>query len=77
MELKNSAPLGFYAWGRNCQESPKWFWMQLETGNKIKTETQIEEPWTSMDYWDKISAREPLTLRFHASEAALLIDFKN
>jgi hypothetical protein len=51
--------------------------MPLTTRHKKKNETQIEEPWTSMDYWDKISAREPLTLRFHASEAALLIDFKN
>jgi hypothetical protein len=44
MELKNVAPLGFYAPRRNCQESPKWFGMRLATGHKMKTETRIEEP---------------------------------
>jgi hypothetical protein len=77
MELKNDALLGFYAWRRNCQESPKWFEMRLATGHKMKTETQIEELSTSMDSWDKIFARAPLTPRFHASKVDLLIDFKN
>jgi hypothetical protein len=77
MELKNVAPLGFYALRRNCQESPKWFGMRLATGHKTKTETRIEEPSTPMDSWDRISAREPLTPRFHASEVVLLIDFEN
>jgi hypothetical protein len=77
MELKNDALLGFYAMRRNCQESLKWFGMPLATGHKKKTETQIEEPSTSMDYWDRISARAPLTLGCHASEVALLIDFEN
>ena len=49
MELKNVAPLGFYAPRRNFQESPKWFGMRLETGNKTKTKTQIEELSTLMD----------------------------
>jgi hypothetical protein len=30
-----------------------------------------------MDYWDRISSREPLTHGFHASEVSLIIDFKN
>jgi hypothetical protein len=77
MELKNVAPLGFYAPRRNCQESPKWFGMRLATGHKMKTETQIEEPSTPMDSWDRISARAPLTPGCHASEVALLIDFEN
>jgi hypothetical protein len=77
MEFKNDAPLGFYAPRRNCQESPKWFGMQHATWHKMKTETQIEEPSTLMDSWDRISAREPLTPRFHASEVDLLIDFHN
>jgi hypothetical protein len=41
----------------------------------MKTETQIEESSTLMDYWDRISVREPLTLEFHALEVSLLIDF--
>ena len=77
MELKNVAPLGFYAPRRNCQESLKWFGMRLATGHKMKNETQIEEPSTSMDYWDNISARAPLTFGCHASEVALLIDLEN
>jgi hypothetical protein len=77
MELKNVAPLGFYAPRRNCQESPKWFGMRLATGHKMKTETRIEEPSTPMDSWDRISARAPLTPGCHASEVALLIDFEN
>jgi hypothetical protein len=60
--------LGFYALRRNCQESPKWFGMRLATGHKMKTETQIEEPLTPMDSWDRISAIAPLTPRCHASE---------
>jgi hypothetical protein len=51
--------------------------MQLATGYKMKTEIQIEEPSTPMDYWDNILARKPLTPGFHASEVALLIDFEN
>jgi hypothetical protein len=43
----------------------------------MKTKTRIEEPSTPMDYWDRISARVPLTPEFHTSEVALLIDFKN
>jgi hypothetical protein len=77
MELKNAAPLGFYARRRNCQESPKWFGMRLATGHKMKTETRIEEPSTLMDSWDRISARAPLSPGCHASEVALLIDFEN
>jgi hypothetical protein len=77
MELKNVAPLAFYAPRRNCQESPKWFGMRLATGHKMKTETWIEEPSTLMDYWDRISARPPLTPGFHASKVSLLIDFEN
>jgi hypothetical protein len=59
------------------QESPKWFGMRLATGHKMNIETQIEEPSTPMDYWDRISARAPLTPGCHASEVALLIDFDN
>jgi hypothetical protein len=59
------------------QESPKWFGMQLATGHKMNIETWIEEPLTLMDYWDRISARPPLTPRCHALEVALLIDFDN
>jgi hypothetical protein len=77
MELKNAAPLGFYALRRNCQESPKWFGMRLATGHKMKIETQIEEPSTPMDSWDRISSRAPLTHGCHASKVALLIDFEN
>jgi hypothetical protein len=77
MELKNAAPLGFYAQRRNCQESPKWFGMQLATRHKMKTETRIEESSTSMDSLDRISARAPLTPVCHASEVALLVDFEN
>jgi hypothetical protein len=49
MELKNVAPLGFYAQRRICQESPKWFGMRLATGHKTKHETHIEELSTPMD----------------------------
>jgi hypothetical protein len=77
MELKNVALLGFYARRRNFQESPKWFWMRLSTGHKMKNENRIEEPSTLMDSWDRISDRVPLTPRFHASEVSLLIDFEN
>jgi hypothetical protein len=77
MDLKNAAPLGFYAQRRNCQESPKWFGMRLATGHKMKNETWIEEPLTLMDSWDRISARASLNPGFHASEVSLLIDFKN
>jgi hypothetical protein len=31
-------------------ESLKWLGMRLATGHKMKTETQIEEPSTLMDY---------------------------
>jgi hypothetical protein len=77
MEIKNVATLGFYALGMNFQESPKWFGMRLATVHKRKTETQIEEPSNPMDSWHRISAREPLTPRCHASEVSLLIDFEN
>jgi hypothetical protein len=77
MEIKNVAPLGFYALRMNFQESPKWFGMQLATGHKMKTETRIEEPLNPMDSWDRISPRSPLTPRFHASKISLLIDFEN
>jgi hypothetical protein len=59
------------------QESPKWFRMPLATGHKNKKESQIEESSTLMDYLDRISARAPLTLGFHASKFSLLIDFEN
>jgi hypothetical protein len=59
------------------QESPKWFEMPHATRNKMKIETHIEEPLTLMEYWDRISSRQPLTPRCHASETALLIDFEN
>ena len=74
MELKNDAPLVFYAPRRNCQESQKWFGMRLATGHKMKTETWIEKPSTPMDSWDRISCRTPLTHEFHASEVALIMD---
>jgi hypothetical protein len=77
MELKNVAPLGFYARRRNFQESPKWFGMQLATGHKTKIKTRIEEPSTLMDSWHMISSREPLTPVCHASEVSLLIDSEN
>ena len=77
MELKNAAPLGLYASRMNCQESLKWFGMRLATRHKMKIENRIEEPLTLMDSWDMISAREPLTLGFHASKVDLLIDFEN
>jgi hypothetical protein len=77
MDLKNAAMLGFYAPRRNCQESSKWFGMRLATGHKMKIETRIDEPSTPIDSWDTISARPPITLRFHASKVALLIDFEN
>ena len=51
--------------------------MPLATGHKKKTETLIKVPSTLMDYWDRVSARAPLTLGFHASEIVLLIDFEN
>ena len=59
------------------QESPKWFGIRLATGHIMNIETQIEEPSTSMDYWDRISARAPLTPWCHASEVFVLIDFGN
>jgi hypothetical protein len=77
MELKNAALLGFYDPRMNCQESSKWFRMRLATGNKTKTKTLIEEPSTPMDFWHRILAREPLTLRWNASEVDLIIDFEN
>ena len=77
MELKNVALLAFNAPRRNCQESPKWFGMRLATGHKMNIETRIEEPYTSMDYWDMISSIEPLTYGFHASEFAVLNGFEN
>jgi hypothetical protein len=77
MELKNFVLVGFYAVRRNCQESLKWFGMRLAIGHKMKNKTLIEEPSTPMDSWHRIPAREPLTLRFHASEVSLLIDFEN
>ena len=77
MEIKNVAPLSFYAQRRNCQESLKWFGMRLATGYKTKNETQIEELSTPMDSWDNISSISPLTHEFHASEVALIIDFDN
>ena len=77
MELKNVALLGFYARRRNCQESPKWFGMQLATGHKTKTETQIDGSLTPMDSSDRILAIAPITPRCHASKVALLIDFEN
>jgi hypothetical protein len=40
-------------------------------------ETHIKEPLTSMDYWGRISSREPLTHEFHDSEVSLIINFKN
>jgi hypothetical protein len=43
----------------------------------MKTKTHIEEHLTPMDYMDRISAREPLTPKCHASEVVLLIDFEN
>jgi hypothetical protein len=49
MELKNVPPLGFYALRRNCQESPKWFRMRLETGHKTNVDTWIEEPSSLLD----------------------------
>jgi hypothetical protein len=59
------------------QDSPKWFGMRLATGHIMNIETRIEEPSNLMDSWDRISSREPLTYGFHASEVALIIDFKN
>ena len=59
------------------QESLKWFGMRLATGHIMNIETQIEEPLTPMDSWDRISSREPLTHGCHASEVALNIDFEN
>jgi hypothetical protein len=56
---------------------PEMVWMRLATGHKMKIETQIEEPSTLMDSWDRISARAPLTPGCHASKVALLIDFEN
>jgi hypothetical protein len=55
------------------KESLKWFGMPLATEHKKKTETGIKELMTSMDYWDRILVRAPLTLRCHASEVSLLI----
>jgi hypothetical protein len=77
MELKNDASLGFYALRMNCQDSPKWFGMRLETRHKTKSETWIEEPLTPMDSWHRISAREPLTLGSNPSEVVFFIDFDN
>ena len=77
MKLKNVSSLGFIPQGGIGQESSKWFGMQLATGHKKKKETHIKEPSTLIDYWDRISARPPLTPRCHVSEVALLIDFKN
>jgi hypothetical protein len=77
MELKNVTLLGFYALRRNCQESPKWFGIRVATGLKMKTKTQIEEPLTLIDSWDRISARAPLTPGWHASKVALIIDLEN
>jgi hypothetical protein len=54
MDLKNVAPLGFYASRMNCEESPKWFGMQLATGHKMKIETWIEEPLSLLDSWHRI-----------------------
>jgi hypothetical protein len=59
------------------QESSKWFGMRLATGHIMNIETQIKEPSTTIDYWDMISSRAPLTHGCHASEVALIIDFEN
>jgi hypothetical protein len=59
------------------QESSKWFGMRLATGHIMNIETHIEEPLTPIDSWDNNSSREPLTHGCHASEVALIIDFKN
>ena len=59
------------------QESLKWFGMQVATEHKTKNKNPIVEPSTQMDSWDRISARAPLTLGYHASKVALLIDFEN
>jgi hypothetical protein len=49
MELKNDTLLGIYVPRKNCQESLKWFGMQLATGHKTKTKTEIEEPSSFLD----------------------------
>ena len=36
MTLENTAPLDFYALGQICQESLKYFGMQLATRTKMK-----------------------------------------
>jgi hypothetical protein len=77
MELKNSDLLGFYAPRRNCQESPKWFGMRLATGNKMKTETWIEEPSSLLDSRHRILSREPITPSSNPSEVVFSIDFDN
>jgi hypothetical protein len=76
MELKNVSLLGCYAQRRNCQESLKWFGMQLATGHKINTKSRIEEPSNPIDSLDRISARAHLTPECHTSEVSLLIDFE-
>ena len=63
--------------GEIGQESPKWFGMQLATRHITNIKTQIEEPSTPMDSWDRISSRSPLTHGCHALEVALMIDFDN
>jgi hypothetical protein len=63
--------------GVTGQESSKWFGIQLATAHKTKTETQIEEPFTSLDSSHMISARAPITPRYHASKIVLFTDFEN
>jgi hypothetical protein len=77
MELKNVSLLGFYALMRNWPRVPKRFGMPLSTGHKMTIETRIKEISSPLDSRHSISAREPLTLGFHALEVALVIDFEN
>jgi hypothetical protein len=51
--------------------------MPLAIRHKMKTESWIDEKYTLMDYWDRISSKEPITPRCHASEVVLLLDFEN